>query len=199
MSFVAPKHTGLTPVPGHVTIGNFGLGSGDPSTLDGQLNAAIETLQTNYPTFNVVDSSVNATLSGNPAYRMEYTFSLDETTDVKGIEYGTIIGDIVYYAYFEALEYEYPEYLPTAESILSSIKIDPASPFGEGVAENTNPRIGNSTTFPTKPVIELYTCMDHRPHPCSYTGKRGHKRAVIEIHSSNGRGNQQMVNPAQRI
>lgn len=54
------------------------------------------------PTFTVTDSSTNAKLSNNPAYKMEYTYSMDETTDIRAIEYVTIIGDKLYYAFFYA-------------------------------------------------------------------------------------------------
>ena len=90
--------------------------TGQPGNLQEYLNYVIDSYNTTSD-FNVIESDINGTLAGYPAYRLDYKGNLDNMTNVKyrTLEIGSIIGDIVYYIRYDAELNKYDDYLPAVQ------------------------------------------------------------------------------------
>ena len=74
--------------------------------------------------FNVIESDTSSSLAGNAAYKLIYTYTNDDGTTMKDLETGTVIGNNkVYYLVYDSLESDYQKYLPTVQSMISSLQI----------------------------------------------------------------------------
>lgn len=74
--------------------------------------------------FEVIESNTNSTLAGKLAYKLVFTDVDDDDIDYESMEIGTIIGDKVYIATYEAEEEQYSDYLPTVQKMIDSLKIN---------------------------------------------------------------------------
>ncbi len=74
--------------------------------------------------FEVIESNTNGILGGKPAYKLVFTDVDDDDIDYENMEIGTIIGDKVYFAKYEAEEAQYSDYLPTIQKMIDSLKIN---------------------------------------------------------------------------
>jgi hypothetical protein len=73
--------------------------------------------------FNLIESSTNSSLAGEPAYKLVFT-DLKHDINFKSMEIGTIIGNKVYTVTYTAGEKElYSYYLPTVQKMIDSLKI----------------------------------------------------------------------------
>ena len=85
------------------------------TNLNENLNEYLTTTINDYNAsedFEVVESNTNSTLAGYPAYKLVFT-DVDDDINYESMEFGTIIGDKVYFATYEAEEEQYSDYLPT--------------------------------------------------------------------------------------
>lgn len=67
----------------------------------------------------------NVTIAGLPACSIFYNFS-DSGQIMKGLESGTIIGNKVYFVQYENAPSQYTKDLPTAQKMISSLKVGPS-------------------------------------------------------------------------
>jgi hypothetical protein len=72
--------------------------------------------------FKVIESNTNSTLAGKPAYKLVYT-DVEDGINYKSMEIGTIAGDRLYYVKYLVEEEQYPDYLPTVQKMVDSLKI----------------------------------------------------------------------------
>jgi hypothetical protein len=68
------------------------------------------------------ESNTNSTLGGKPAYKLVYT-DVEDGINYKTMEIGTITADRLYYVEYLAEEEQYPDYLPTVQKMIDSLKI----------------------------------------------------------------------------
>jgi hypothetical protein len=97
------------------------------SNLNENLNEYLTTTINDYndsEDFEVVESNTNSTLAGYPAYKLVFTDVYDDDINYESMEFGTIIGDKVYFATYEAEEEQYSDYLPTVQKMIDSLKIN---------------------------------------------------------------------------
>ena len=96
-------------------------------TLEEYASSLITAYNETFTDFNLIESNTNSTLAGKPAYKLVYTETLedeeDESTNLKSMEIGTIIGDRLYFIEYIAEEEKYSNYLPTIEMMIDSIEI----------------------------------------------------------------------------
>ena len=98
-------------------------------SLDEYLSSTIETYEEYKKGFEIISSSAantGQTLSGNPAYVLEYTTrgTEDDTLDTRFLEIGTKIGNDYYFVeYFADQDDSYFNSLPIAQKMIDSIKI----------------------------------------------------------------------------
>jgi serine/threonine-protein kinase len=88
-----------------------------PTTLANYADAIISDLKQD---FRVIES--NATLAGNPAYKVEYT-GLEESVDLQAMLVMAIKGDRVYIISYTAEPEKYSYYLPTVQKMIDSFEI----------------------------------------------------------------------------
>jgi hypothetical protein len=75
--------------------------------------------------FTLIDSDTDSTvLAGHPGYRIVSTYSLEDERIVKQMEVGTILGNMVYYVNYYAIENSYDDYLPVIQDVISSLEIE---------------------------------------------------------------------------
>jgi eukaryotic-like serine/threonine-protein kinase len=92
-------------------------------TLDEYANSLITDYKKTLTGFNLVESDTNnSMLAGRPAYKLVYT-DVEDDTNYKTMEIGTIIGDKVYYIEYIAEEERYTNYLPTIQMMINSFEI----------------------------------------------------------------------------
>lgn len=104
----------------HISIEGF---TDKNTTLDGYANSVITYYKETLTNFNLVESDTNnSTLAGRPAYKLVYT-NVEDDTNYKTMEIGTIIGDKVYYIEYIAEEEKYSNYLPTIQMMINSFEI----------------------------------------------------------------------------
>jgi hypothetical protein len=84
-------------------------------------NSIIAYIQNN-ENFSLLDSGTNATLAGNPAYKMVYTQSIDGAP-VKGLEVGTLIGNKAYYIQYSAAPEQYSKNIKIAQDVINSFNL----------------------------------------------------------------------------
>ena len=97
------------------------------SNLNENLNEYLTTLIDDYndtEDFEVIESNTNSTLAGKLAYKLVFTDVYDDDINYESMEIGTIIGDKVYIATYEAEEEQYSDYLPTVQKMIDSLKIN---------------------------------------------------------------------------
>jgi eukaryotic-like serine/threonine-protein kinase len=88
-----------------------------PTTLANYTDAIISDLKQD---FRVTES--NATLAGNPAYKVVYT-GLEESVDLQAMLVMAIKGDRVYMISYTAEPENYSYYLPTVQKMIDSFEI----------------------------------------------------------------------------
>ena len=88
-----------------------------PTTLANYSDAIISDLKQD---FRVTES--NATLAGNPAYKVVYT-GLEESVDLQAMLVLAIKGDRVYMISYTAEPEKYSYYLPTVQKMIDSFEI----------------------------------------------------------------------------
>jgi hypothetical protein len=88
-----------------------------PTTLANYADAIISDLKQD---FRVTES--NATLAGNPAYKVVYT-GLEESVDLQAMLVMAIKGDRVYMISYTAEPEKYSYYLPTVQKMIDSFEI----------------------------------------------------------------------------
>jgi hypothetical protein len=98
-------------------------------TLEEYASSLITAYNETFTDFNLIESNTNSTLAGKPAYKLVYTETLEdeeeeeESTNLKSMEIGTIIGDRVYFIEYIAEEEKYSDYLPIIQMMINSIEI----------------------------------------------------------------------------
>jgi len=117
--------------------GTFAMVSLDPYvgnsiSANEYLNKSIESLIemlggtiSNYSNFKVIDSKTTdkgITLSGNPAYQIVYTYSLNGVP-TKGTEVGTVLNGKAYFLTFEAPVSNYDSSLPIIQKLINSFRL----------------------------------------------------------------------------
>jgi 4-amino-4-deoxy-L-arabinose transferase-like glycosyltransferase len=77
--------------------------------------------------FNLIESNINSTLAGYPAYGLTYTLVYhrfgENDINIKAREIGTIVGNRVYYITYFAEATKYDNYLPIIQKMIDSFKI----------------------------------------------------------------------------
>jgi hypothetical protein len=92
-------------------------------TLDEYANLLITDYKETSTNFNLIESDTNnSMLAEMPAYKLVYT-DVEDDTNYKTMEIGTIIGDKVYYIEYIAEEEKYDNYLPTIQMMLNSFEL----------------------------------------------------------------------------
>jgi serine/threonine-protein kinase len=79
----------------------------------------------NYSNFKVIDSKTTdkgITPSGNPAYQIVYTYSLNGVP-TKGIEVGTVLNGKAYFLTFEAPVSNYDSSTPIIQQMIDSFRL----------------------------------------------------------------------------
>lgn len=105
--------------------------AGNNVTSNDYLAKSIEYLRGINYDFKVIDSKTTdkgIMLSGSPAYQMVYTYSINGTTPVKGMEVGTILDGKAYFLTFETLPSKYDSNLPIIQQMLDTFQLHPSSP-----------------------------------------------------------------------
>jgi hypothetical protein len=95
-------------------------------TLEEYASSLITDYNETLTNFNLIESNTNSTLAGKPAYKLVYTETLEDevdSTNLKSMEIGTIIGDRLYFIEYIAEEEKYSNYLPTVEMMINSLEI----------------------------------------------------------------------------
>ena len=77
----------------------------------------------NFRDFQVDDSIVNSLLTGNNAYKMNYTYTDNDGSKIKALEFGPKIGDKVYYINFNSKKTIFDKYLPIVQAMINSFKV----------------------------------------------------------------------------
>ncbi len=72
--------------------------------------------------FKIVESDTNATLGGNPAYKLVYT-GVEEGIDLQAMLILTIKGDKAFIISYIAEPSKFSYYLPTLQKMISSLQI----------------------------------------------------------------------------
>jgi hypothetical protein len=91
--------------------------------LDEYANSLISYYKETLTGFNLVESDTNTSIiAGKPAYKLVYT-DVEDETNYKTLEIGTIIGDKVYYIEYIAEAEKYSGYLPTIQMMIDSFEI----------------------------------------------------------------------------
>ena len=91
-------------------------------TLDEYANSLFTDYKETLTNFNIIEYDTNSILSKRPAYKLVYT-DVEDDTNYKTMEIGTIIGDKVYYIEYIAEEETYTHYLPTIQMMINSFEI----------------------------------------------------------------------------
>ena len=92
-------------------------------TLGEYANSLITGYKETLTNFNLVESDTNnSILAGRPAYKLVYS-DVEDDTNYKTMEIGTIIGDKVYYIEYISEEEKYSNYLPTIQMMINSFEI----------------------------------------------------------------------------
>ena len=92
-------------------------------TIDEYANSLITYYKETLTNFNLVESDTNnGILAGRPAYKLVYS-DVEDDTNYKTMEIGTIIGDKVYYIEYISEEEKYSNYLPTIQMMINSFEI----------------------------------------------------------------------------
>ena len=91
--------------------------------LDEYANSLITYYKETLTGFNLIESDTNTSiLAGKPAYKLVYT-DVEDDTNYKTMEIGTIIGDKVYYIEYIAEAEKYSGYIPTIQMMINSFEI----------------------------------------------------------------------------
>jgi hypothetical protein len=100
-----------------ILINNFPVRS-----LNEYLANSIITYVQNNENFSLLDSGTNATLAGNPAYKIVYNQTIDGSP-VKGMEVGTIIGNKAYYIQYSAGPEQYSNNSKILQDVINSFNV----------------------------------------------------------------------------
>jgi PsbP-like protein len=100
-----------------ILINNFPVRS-----LNEYLANSIITYVQNNENFSILDSGTNATLAGNPAYKIVYDQTIDGVS-VKGLEVGTIIGNKAYYIQYSAEPEQYSKNIKIIQDVINSFNV----------------------------------------------------------------------------
>jgi hypothetical protein len=94
-------------------------------TLEEYASSLITAYNETFTDFNLIESNTNSTLAEKPAYKLVYTETLEDedSTNLKTMETGTIIGERVYFIEYIAEEEKYSNYLPIIQMMINSIEI----------------------------------------------------------------------------
>jgi hypothetical protein len=111
------------PIIINITIVDVGIDNtaGIGTTLDGYLQSSTNSYRSIYGGINIEESNTQATLGGQPAYRIVFA-PVDGR--IKMMEVGTIAGDKIYYLRYIAVTSSYPNNLPDVLNMISSLAIN---------------------------------------------------------------------------
>jgi len=113
----SPPLKNSSSIIGKVAIKVDNISDIKPTTLANYTDAIISDLKQD---FRVTES--NATLAGNPAYKVVYT-GLEESVDLQAMLVMAIKGDRVYLISYTAEPEKYSYYLPTVQKMIDSFEI----------------------------------------------------------------------------
>jgi eukaryotic-like serine/threonine-protein kinase len=113
----SPRLKNSSSIIGKLTVKVDNISNIKPTTLANYTDAIISDLKQD---FRVTES--NATLAGNPAYKVVYT-GLEESVDLQAMLVMAIKGDRVYMISYTAEPENYSYYLPTVQKMIDSFEI----------------------------------------------------------------------------
>jgi tetratricopeptide (TPR) repeat protein len=95
------------------------------------LNKITSSLIAGWKNLKIIDSNTGSNLAGNPAYKLEATYTQTQGNeneyddiDVKMMEIGTIVDNKVYYVHYSAEPEKYDRYLPVIQKMVKSLTLD---------------------------------------------------------------------------
>jgi DNA-binding beta-propeller fold protein YncE len=92
-------------------------------TLDGYFQKNINSRIDNSKDFKLIESNRNSILAGYPAYNLVYASTIEDGTNLKVMEIGTIISNKAYFIEYFAEAEKYDTYLPTIQKMIDSFEI----------------------------------------------------------------------------
>lgn len=111
---------------------NFNLVVEDLSSsnypLDVYSEIALDQLKSSFQNFRIEHLNANASLSGYPAYYVEYTYTVPSPQGIlqlKNLQTWTIVGDKAYSFTFGAQPSYFASYMPPIEKVIDSFEIHP--------------------------------------------------------------------------
>jgi serine/threonine-protein kinase len=111
---------------------NFNLVVEDLSSsnypLDVYSETALDQLKSSFQNFRIEHINANASLSGYPAYYIDYTYTVPSPQGIlqlKNLQTWTIVGDKAYSFTFGAQPSHFASYMPTIEKVIDSFEIHP--------------------------------------------------------------------------
>jgi serine/threonine-protein kinase len=96
---------------------------GDFENLSSYLTDLIDLYTDDSSNFRVITNDTGSILAGRPAYKFEFDDLNRDGVEIRGLEFATMIDNIVYSVSYYAEREKYNNYLPAFQKMLDSFKI----------------------------------------------------------------------------
>ena len=96
--------------------------------LDVYSDIALDQLKSSFQNFRIEHLNANSSLSGYPAYYIDYTYTTPTAQGImklKNLQIWTMVDDKAYTFTFGAQPSEFESYIPTIDKVIDSVEINP--------------------------------------------------------------------------